>query len=158
MEISTIRADFANRMHELCDALKIPEGHGRQAALGRRFGVTAKAARKWLLGLSYPEMEKAVEMCEAAHVNVLWLLQGTPPKRGERIDPNMLGLAEAIAGLPQAEREAVLQFARFKVQETAGWYRPDAQRSYLRAIDALRQVTEVPTPPAVADKLTGAAH
>lgn len=158
MEEQQIRAAFAERMHELCDALEIPRGHGRNTALGQRFKVTPNAARKWLLGLSYPEMAKAVEMCEAAHLNVLWLLQGSPPKRGEHVDANLLGLAEAVAGLPQAEREAVLQFARFKVQETAGWYRPDTLRGYLRAIDSLRSTTESPTPMPVADKQTGTAH
>lgn len=145
-------------MHELCDALGIPDGHGRQAALGRRFNVTPKAARKWLMGIGYPEMPKAVEMCEAAQVNVVWLLQGTPPKRGQHVDGNLLGLAEAIAGLPQAEREAVLQFARFKVQETAGWYRPELLQGYLRNIDSLRQHTEAPAAPATSEKRTGTAH
>lgn len=136
--VTEIRAEFATRMNELCDELDITPGHGRQAALGRRFNVTSKAARKWLLGLSYPEMAKAVEMCAAARVNVLWLLQGTPPKSGTQIDPNLLDLAEAIAGMPDAGRNAVLEFARFKVQETGSWYRPEALRNYLRAIDSLR--------------------
>lgn len=139
MDITAVRASFAARMHELCDALEIPRGHGRNAALGRICEVTPNAARKWLLGLSYPEMPLAVAMCNKAGVNVVWLLQGTPPKKGEQVDPQALHLAEALEGLPVENRNAVLDYMRFQIGSTGNWFASEALRSYMTDIEALRR-------------------
>lgn len=139
MDIPEIRAAFAARMHEVCDILEIPRGHGRNAALGRICSVTANAARKWLLGLSYPEMPMAVGLCQKAEVNVLWLLQGTPPKKGEHVDPKALHLAEALEGLPVDNRNAVLDYMRFQIGNTGSWFASEALRTYMADIEALRR-------------------
>lgn len=139
MEVIEIRAAFAARMHEVCDELDIAPGHGRQTALGKMFNVTPKAARKWLMGLSYPEMATAVAIALKAGVNVLWLLQGSPPKKGTRVDPQALHLAEALASLPVENRNAVLDYMRFQIGSTGQWFASEALRSYMADIDALRR-------------------
>jgi hypothetical protein len=147
VEIDDIRRGFAVRMHELCDALKIPRGHGRNAALGRMFGFTPNAARKWLLGLSYPEMAHAVQMCDRAGINLLWLLQGTPPKRGNRIDAHALELAEGLRALPAENRQAVLEFMRYEFGRADGWFTNEALQRYLDTIDTLRRQSADTRPP-----------
>lgn len=139
MDVIEIRAAFATRMHEVCVELGIPPGHGRQTALGKMFGVTAKAARKWLMGLSYPEMATAIAISLKAGVNVLWLLQGTPPKKGEHVDPKALHLAEALEGLPVENRNAVLDYMRFQIGNTGSWFASEALRTYMADIEALRR-------------------
>lgn len=139
MNHEDVRASFASRVHELCDELKIAPGHGRQTALGKMFGVTPKAARKWLLGISYPEMALAVTMCNAAGVNVLWLLQGSGPKKGDKVDrPSML-LAEGLQGLPADKRLAVLDYIRFQFGQADGWFTHEAMARYMDSVDTLRQ-------------------
>jgi len=133
------REAFARRMEIVCDELGLAAGHGRQTALANRFGVTPKAARKWLQGLGYPEMERAVEICEAAKVNVNWLLQGVPPMRGERIDPHTLLLAQAIESLPDSEQAAVLEFLRFELRRVPGWLAQEQLRTYEVEIDGLQR-------------------
>ena len=136
-DLSDVRAGFAERMNTLCDELGVVRGHGRNASLGRMFDVTPNAARKWLLGLAYPEMPLAVSMCDKARINLIWLLQGTPPMRGERIPESTLGLVNAIEELPTEQRNAVLEYARFQLQRTPDWFSPQALRRHLAAIDTV---------------------
>jgi transcriptional regulator with XRE-family HTH domain len=131
------RAAFALRMHELCDDLGVAAGHGRQAALGRMLNVTPKGARKWLTGEGWPEMSMAVRIANLAGVNLLWLLQGSGPKRGERIDPNVLALVEAIEHLPKEERGHIANYLRFEFQKLPNWFVAEAQARYRAALDAL---------------------
>lgn len=126
-------------MHELCDELGIAPGHGRQTALGKLFGVTPKAARKWLLGISYPEMPLAVAMCERAGVNVLWLLQGSGPKKGDKVDRPTMMLAEGLQSLPNDQRLVVLEFLRFQFEKADGWFTNEALARYTDSIDTLRR-------------------
>lgn len=139
MEVPAIRAAFAARVHELCDELGIPNGHGRQTALGKMFGVTSKAARKWLLGISYPEMPLAVAMCDRAGVNLLWFLQGTPPKRGDRVNPAVAQLADGLERLPFEHRQAVLDHMRYQFERANGWFTEEALARYMHSIDELQQ-------------------
>lgn len=94
------RLEFAARLNEICGDMGLPSERGRQAELGRLFKVSGKAARKWLLGMNYPEMETAVRIADWAGVNLTWLLQGTGPKRGSHIDTRALVLDEAVRSLP----------------------------------------------------------
>jgi transcriptional regulator with XRE-family HTH domain len=125
-------------MEEVCDLLGIPEGHGRQAELGRAFGVTPKAARKWLQGEGYPEMAKAVEICSRVDVNLTWLLQGVGPQRGHAIDGDQLRIVEALQALPREQRTAVFEFIRFTLDRTPGWFAEEQRGRYMAALDALR--------------------
>ena len=138
MNLDPIRQAFAARVNELCDDLGIEPGRGRQTALGKRFDVTPKGARKWLMGMSYPEMPLAVAMCNEANVNVLWLLQGSGPKRGERIDPKLLHIAQALDAMPSEQRNSVLDFMKYQITQTGNWFASEALRTYIADLDALR--------------------
>lgn len=138
MELNDIRQAFVDRLNTLCDELKIAPGHGRQTALGKRFGVTPKAARKWLTGQSYPEMQTAVRMCEEGKVSVLWLLQGTPPMRGSTIDPATAVVSEALLALPAENRNQVLDYLRFQFESHRGWFTSEAIGRYVRDIDKVK--------------------
>lgn len=141
MDEEEVRQAFAARVHELCDELGIPQGHGRQTLLGKRFGVTPKAARKWLNGIAYPEMATAVRMCEEAGLNVLWLLQGTGPKRAQREEASLVTLAEGLQRLPELQRSAVLEFLRYQFVQADGWFTNEALQRYTDSIDALQRQT-----------------
>lgn len=145
MELTDIRQAFVDRVHVLCDELGIPAGHGRQTALGKRFGVTAKAARKWLTGQGYPEMETAVRMCEEAHISVVWLLQGTPPMRGSQVDHSTAVVAEALMSLPAENRNQVLEYMRFQFESHRGWFTEEAVGRYVRDLNKVKARTALPT-------------
>lgn len=126
-------------MHEICTALGIPPGRGRQAALGRMFGVTSKAARKWLVGTGLPELGQALAIAERAGVNVNWMLQGIGPKRSDVIDTKALVVAEALETLPGTARDAVLRFMEFTLKENADGLIGEQLTRYLRALNSFRQ-------------------
>lgn len=76
-EKNTLRQAFATRMSIVCDLLQIPPaGKNRQEALGTMFGVTQKAARKWLVGDGYPDTAKGVQIAMQAKVSFDWLMTG----------------------------------------------------------------------------------
>jgi hypothetical protein len=139
MDDDDVRAQFAMRVHELCDELGIPAGHGRQTILGKRFGVTPKAARKWLMGLAFPEMATAVRMCAEAQVNVNWLLQGVGPKKGERTDADTLRLAEGLERLPLENKQAVLEYLRYEFERADGWFTNETLARYIDSIDEIKR-------------------
>jgi transcriptional regulator with XRE-family HTH domain len=109
-----IRAAFSARMHEICDNKDVPV-IGRQVALARVFGVTNKAARRWLEGLGYPEMAMAVRIADWADVNLTWLLQGSGPKRGNRVDGKALVLDEAMHALTREQGTDLIDSLRAKL-------------------------------------------
>lgn len=68
---------FATRMGIVCDLLNIPPaGKNRQETLGKMFGVTQKAARKWLVGEGYPDTAKGVQIATQANISFDWLMTG----------------------------------------------------------------------------------
>lgn len=134
MAVSEVKAAFAIRLAELCDDLKIPTA-GRQTALARRFGVSAGAARKWLLGLGMPELDMAVQIAQAARVNVLWLLQGVGPKRGEAFDTAPGELLDAVQRLPDDDGQQVFDFIRYKIERADGWFASDKLAHYMVMLD-----------------------
>jgi len=94
------RTDFAQRLVEVCEDMNLP-ARGRQTQLAKKFGVSQQAARKWLDGIAYPEIDKLVAMADWANINVNWLLQGVGPKHGNRVDAKALVLDEAVKLLPR---------------------------------------------------------
>jgi hypothetical protein len=144
MSEDEVRAAFAARVNQLCDELAIPDGHGRQTALGKRFEVSPKAARKWLMGLAYPEMTTATRMCDAAGVSLLWFLQGVGPKKGEHVNADVLAVVELLDALPVDKRAAILDFIGFQVQNAGSWFTPAASARYHGAIAQLRRAGSPP--------------
>lgn len=68
---------FAKRVHIVCDRLGIPPaGKNRQDILGKRYGVSQKAARKWLVGEGFPDTAISIRMAMDANVSYDWLMTG----------------------------------------------------------------------------------
>lgn len=132
-----VKTDFARRLHDVCDDLGLLPGRGRQTALAKRFGLTPNAARKWLLGIGMPELDKAIEIANAARVNVLWLLQGAGPKRGDAFDTTPGELLEAVQQLPANEGQQVFDFIRYKIERADGWFAADKLANYMLMLDKL---------------------
>lgn len=73
----TLLDAFARRVNLVCDRLGIPPaGKNRQAELGNRFGVSQKAARKWLVGEGFPDTAISIRMAIDARVSYDWLMTG----------------------------------------------------------------------------------
>lgn len=140
---SANRTAFAARLNELCDLMNIAaKGDGRYTQLAKALStpgarISYQGVKKWLDGDGYPSLDHALTIANWAGVNVMWLLQGTPPMRGERIDPNAAALAEAISAMPRDERQATLEFTRFQLHKSGGWFAEERRARYLDAIDNL---------------------
>jgi DNA-binding XRE family transcriptional regulator len=80
------REAWSRRFNECCDESGIPpKGKNRQAIVGKRFGVSQKAARKWLEGESLPTLEKCISMARNFDVCFEWFMTERGPKRlGDR--------------------------------------------------------------------------
>lgn len=92
---------FAARLNELCDDAGIlPKGKNRQAIVGKMFGVSQEAARKWLEGESIPSHERMDAMCRKWDVSYEWLATGRSQKRIS------YGIA---ANTPEAEAVKIMQ-------------------------------------------------
>lgn len=120
--------------------MELPE-RGRQTRLGKRFGVTQTAARKWLSGDGLPEYEKSIELAAWAKVNLEWLMTGRGPKRGHLVDTKSLVIGEALSAMPPDERREVLSYMRFKLGESQRRFASDQLGRYDRAIEAFEGET-----------------
>lgn len=138
MELDEQLTSFARRLIELCDDMKLP-ARGRQVALGRRFGVSQAAARKWLVG-GLPDLSKAVEIARWANVNLEWLMTGRGPKRGNLVDSKALVLGEAIENLPIDNRQQVLSFLEYQLQRSSTeLFTREKLARYMTMIDAFKK-------------------
>jgi transcriptional regulator with XRE-family HTH domain len=73
----TEKIAFSQRLNMVADMLSIPpKGENRQKLLGKMFGVSQEAARKWLAGEGLPQMQKCIEIAKKASVSIEWLLTG----------------------------------------------------------------------------------
>lgn len=139
MSTLTILEAFAARLNEVCDDLDIPKEHGRQSALGRLMGVSPKAARKWLTGQGFPEMETAIRIAQLANINVNWLLQGVGPKKNDDSASVGLVLTEGITALAEEDKLAVIDYMKYKFGSSTGWFAEDRKARYLGAIEDLKK-------------------
>ncbi|MGZ8954487.1 MAG: hypothetical protein ACXW0Q_07395 [Methylovulum sp.] len=85
------RQAFSNRFNAILDLAGVDKKwKGRQEAVGKMFGVSGKAARKWLEGEGYPTFSKLiliVEKLKSTGVTIEWLLTGNDaysPFRSDR--------------------------------------------------------------------------
>lgn len=82
MVTDEIRLAFAERLNEALDDIGVPpKGEGRQAAVGKRYGVSQHGARKWIEGEAMPELTRAIEIALDLGVTTEWLLSGRGEKR-----------------------------------------------------------------------------
>jgi transcriptional regulator with XRE-family HTH domain len=112
-------AAFAQRLQLALDLAGIEKGRGRTARLAALYGVSRETARKWLGGLSLPELERMIDMATRFGVALEWLATGRgAPAPGAHIDEphalysvqdrdeaRLLGL---IRRLPRQQRMALL--------------------------------------------------
>jgi SOS-response transcriptional repressor LexA len=78
------RTEFSKRLDHALDLYGVPpKGKGRQVQVGKMFGVSQKAANKWLEGLSLPDTMRIAVIAEKLNVNVEWLTYGTGPINAE---------------------------------------------------------------------------
>jgi transcriptional regulator with XRE-family HTH domain len=138
MTSDTVLPAFAERLHDLCTAAGLG-ARGRYSALAKKLEVTPNAARKWLLGQGFPELAMAVRICNLTDptTNLLWLLQGTGTRTGERLDNVAAAVNEVLDQLPREQRNAVLEFIRFTIVRTPGWFAEEQRARYLTSLDAL---------------------
>jgi len=82
MTNNNYRDAFKDRLNELCDDAGVPpKGKNRQAIVGKMFGVSQEAARKWLEGESVPSQERIYEICKKWDVSYEWVMSGRGQKR-----------------------------------------------------------------------------
>jgi peptidase S24-like protein len=68
---------FARRLNEAFDKIGIPEKHkGRYTAIAKLFTVTPVAAKDWCDGVSYPSVDKLVQILHTVRTSADWLLFG----------------------------------------------------------------------------------
>src|SRR3990170_1084688 len=77
------RRAFASRLNTAIDESQfgIPaKGDGRSSAVGKLFGVSQRAAWKWLAGEGYPQLDRAIAIARKLKISVEWLLTGLGDK------------------------------------------------------------------------------
>lgn len=83
--MSDHRIEFAKRLNQSMEDLNIPE-RGRAALLAQKFGVTPKAAGKWVNGETFPEFGKLIDIAEWLNKDVEWLMTGNERDTKSRLD------------------------------------------------------------------------
>jgi len=114
------RNEFATRLNTALDARAwVPKNKGRQIELAKKMGVSQGAARKWLEGESYPDLDKIADLALHLKINSDWLLTG----RGDMdID------RKPTSDINEALLAEVMEFAD---QRTHGITMTSAQRARL---------------------------
>jgi len=136
---SEVLAMFSRHINELCDDWGMPQ-HGRQTHLGAKFGVNPNTARKWLLGIGLPELEKSIEIANEAGVNIRWLLQGEGLKKGDKVDADAEMLKSAIEELPDHMRQASFDFIEYQLVKADGFIAPGKLSSYIKLLEHLKSL------------------
>jgi hypothetical protein len=133
-----LKLSFASRLHEICADMALPE-HGRQSALGKLFGVGPKAARKWLVGEGYPELELAIRIAQWGNVSFNWLMTGHGPKREGHADTKVVVLDEALDSMPEDDRQQVFDFIEYKIHRNENLFVGERLTRYMTMIDAFKR-------------------
>jgi transcriptional regulator with XRE-family HTH domain len=116
-EKSDVVAAFSARLNHLLDERKYHhEGPGRQTELGKKYGMTQNAARKWLEGEGMPAVARMIQIARDFGCNFEWLATGrgameyneapphmvAEPARPYRVDPEPPSLQQMVDGLAKA--------------------------------------------------------
>jgi transcriptional regulator with XRE-family HTH domain len=132
------KQEFASRLNELCDDMKLPV-HGRQTALARTFHVGPKAARKWLIGEGYPELDLAISIAKWANASFNWLMTGQGAKREGHADTKVIVLGEALESMPEDDRQQAFDFIEYKIRRSETLFAGERLARYLTMIDAFKK-------------------
>lgn len=111
--------DFAHRLHQALDFAGFPAGRQRTGALSEHYGVSRETARKWLIGLALPELERMIEIAVQQRVSFEWLATGRGNLEGKGLhvreqpskyeDAEELRLIGLVRRLPRKRRRALIQ-------------------------------------------------
>ena len=111
-------AEFARRLNWTLDAAGFVAGRHRTSLLSEHHGVSRETARRWLAGLSLPELERMIEIAVHHHVSFEWLAtgRGTPKDRKLTVrdaalkyaDPEESRLLDIMRGLSRKQRRALI--------------------------------------------------
>lgn len=113
------KAAFAKRLNQALDLYGVPpKGKGRQVTVGKMFGVSQKAANKWLEAISLPDTMRIATIAEKLKVNVEWLTYGTGPINSEPLP----GAANSNwKRVPLISREEAAEFKNFNIEAAKNW-------------------------------------
>lgn len=111
--------EFAERLRQTLDRVRFVEGRGRTGALADRYAVSRETARKWLTGLTLPELARIIELAKDFDVSFEWLTTGrgqvhlgvgekSPAYR--RLTDNEGRLLDAFRNLPEPKRRLLVDF------------------------------------------------
>jgi transcriptional regulator with XRE-family HTH domain len=111
---------FARRLHLALDSAGFERGRARTGALAKDFNVSRETARKWLNGLTLPELDRMIGLATRARVAFEWLATGRGEMTLEGIrvhdggapyaDPDTQQLVHLIAGMSDRRRRALIEF------------------------------------------------
>ena len=80
-----------------------------QSALAKKIGVTRSAVNAWEMGLSIPTAQYIVAMAQLFHISTDYLLGYSDVRCVEQLRK----LNQAFQGLPEAERESLMDYLDF---------------------------------------------
>ncbi|RPE81598.1 helix-turn-helix domain-containing protein [Vulcaniibacterium tengchongense] len=110
--------DFARRLNQALDYSGFAQGRARTGSLAREYDVSRETARKWLRGLSLPELERMLQLALDLQVSFEWLATGRGPLPGKLQvrengpayqDQDELRLMGLIRRMPRKKRRALIQ-------------------------------------------------
>lgn len=112
--------DFADRLRRTLDRARFVEGRGRTGALAHRYAVSRETARKWLTGLTLPELARIIELAKDFDASFEWLATGRGQVHlgvGEdasfayrRLTDDEGRLLDAFRSLPESKRRLLVDF------------------------------------------------
>ena len=109
---------FAARLNTLCDEPQygVPApGKGRQVVLGKMFGVSQNAARKWLMAEGMPRQYMIERIAKHFRVNYEWLRTGRGPRRSDEgitlVDTEEIKLIRRYRSMTEEERQTYLRMS-----------------------------------------------
>ena len=111
---NNIYFEFSQRLNQVADLLKVPPvGKNRQSVMGKMFGVSQEAARKWLSGEGMPQLAKCIEICNKANISIDWLLTGKGQMlvAGYNLSNEMTAHLQVMQQLPDYARTEVIRDA-----------------------------------------------
>lgn len=111
--------EFADRLRRMLDRARFEEGRGRTGALADRYAVSRETARKWLTGLTLPELARIIELAKDFDASFEWLATGrgqihlavaekSPTYR--HLTDNERRLLDAFRKLPESKRRQLVEF------------------------------------------------
>lgn len=74
-QVDKVKEEFAKRLHKGMDMQNYPL-RGRARVLSKEFGISDKAASKWLNGEAIPETSKIPLLANFLNISSQWLLSG----------------------------------------------------------------------------------